>query len=710
MYKIIFKYGVYLSAFLFSIIILIFFPEIAKIKNFSLKNTENIIPQIKAIEDTFWERNSSLNAFENLQFPIIDGKILLDWDTVFSEDNILIYKESLVLPRVTNVSQKKLDYYYNFYENKTYNPAIIDAFYKEVLLYPLVNPPVVKSLDLPKLYLKWNIRSNFSLDCLENSSKNSPICKFYVNEFLDTFPYYKLDAYYLDFKNIVSHFSSNPIYHQKICAWINKMLQLWAEPDTFLRNIVYDCEDTYRNEYLLWNDFEEIKKWLSIGYINNSVYASSFLNYYKLLSTQQLLLKQIRGWESIASLLSSYLSFLKEFLIKDSASKEGNFFGSFYKGLTYWFNNQILLPVLNNESSKITKEQKSALLNDLLIINNWNKNMGFIWLQTSIEGDIVANVDQNKNTGTPSLDLEKIFKDNYLPPQFALHSSELTWENSLKVMGIDKKSELDLILQLKFEWNILYVEKIEIITNEKLADYLNILLKNNRYTLTRVLGLIEEHQDIAIGEVEKSSLCVEMKEKYSEFLFSCSPTTLVLKNEEEVAYTFHLINNQLVGLNISDKILEKQILASIEFSEITATNSKVWIHSIFSYRIEDEEEGYGIRASLQVLDSFRTYLNVEPDDIVHDHGVIRVYFTVQNIKFIARYDLSKNILSQVGFDVWVWKDWVVIKNFELAFSKDELEKINSFIFDPLATIKKINSTVVEKYFGTWAILLPKDQW
>lgn len=718
LYKTYFRYGIYIAGFLLSLVIFFIISNISFISAFSLNNVVDMNGRIASIEQQYQNNFSVVKLIENVKLFLSDGQVSANNWILFSEDNVLVFWEGLVLPRLLHIAEKNLQEHYNtsFLAEK-YEPKKMEAFFKEVLVYPVIYAPFRTPLIKGKIQLKETIKSDFSLECLDQSSRTSPICRNYINNFLATFPYYTLENAYSEFRSIASNLSQNTIYHQKICNWINKMLDLWAEVDVRLKNMIYDCSNVDRQKYLLRNDFEDIQRGLMIGYISSSVYSTPELNYYKLLSAQQLLAKQINNWESIASLLVSYLNFVKELWAYNTKFKDGEWVPFFYKQFIYWFNNEVIIPVLNNETFKITKDQKNSLLNDLLLINNGSKALGFNSLQSIVlkweiwvqESKPISS--SQEASSSDSLDLELLFKDSYLPAQFSLLSTDTLEDGALlKIRGIDRKTDLELQAFLRFARNTLYVERIEISWNSSLENYVNAILKNNQFIFTRTLGIIEENQEIGSQSQQTASLCDAFVAKYRNDVVSCGLEKLIMKKNQGPTYTFSLLNEELIALSISDKELEKAILATLDFKAINKSNTRPMITAIYNYQLEDEDSGFGMRTSLQVLDYFKKFLNIEPENIVHDHGVTRVYFVVKDIKFIARYDIVSNNLSQIWFDVGIRKDGVVIKNFSLLLSSANSEAINSFLFDPLEAIGKVNPNVVKKYFGTWKNLLPSDQW
>ncbi len=147
--------------------------------------------------------------------------------------------------------------------------------------------------------------------------------------------------------------------------------------------IFRDCGNEYYNQFILLRDFSALAKAITLGYVDTKVYPDSILNQYKVLSLQQLMYKQILASTDIKPLMQSYLSFLREILIREN-TKKIEIIDTFTKTFTYRFHINILSPYLKDEQSKMNKEDRTAFHGQLLSLNHGDKIANFIGLQDQI--------------------------------------------------------------------------------------------------------------------------------------------------------------------------------------------------------------------------------------------------------------------------------------------------------------------------------------
>ncbi len=57
-----------------------------------------------------------------------------------------------------------------------------------------------------------------------------------------------------------------------------------------------------------------------------------------------------------------------------------------------------------------------------------------------------------------------------------------------------------------------------------------------------------------------------------------------------------------------------------------------------------------MKEHLLVSDKFIKYFSSTPEKVVSEEGEIKVYFTIENIKFIGTYDIIKSELNPIAID------------------------------------------------------------
>jgi hypothetical protein len=144
------------------------------------------------------------------------------------------------------------------------------------------------------------------------------------------------------------------------------------------------------------------------------------LNQYKLFSLQQLLYKQIKGSAQVESILTSYLDFWTNLLLKET-ERESQLLDTFSKQFSHWYHQNLLLPYLRDDHAKVSTEQKNQLLTKLLQIENGDKNGLFKGIAKKEE----VFVENPQEVIEQKVDLEQLFRAN-TPVQFILTSSVMS--------------------------------------------------------------------------------------------------------------------------------------------------------------------------------------------------------------------------------------------------------------------------------------------
>lgn len=250
------------------------------------------------------------------------------------------------------------------------------------------------------------------------------------------------------------------------------------------------------------------------------------------------------------------------------------------------------------------KEDRTALMKQLLALHYGDKISNFIGLNEQV-GIIEEAITSNNPAVMPTQDLEKLFRSSYLPAQFTLISVQKTSEpNALLVKGVDRKTNFTVEVKLKYENIQLFVKEVNVVDNQKLTEYLQALIANDRVSLIKLLSLMDENKEIAKQtQPLDQNICVLLKDKYKKELISCSDTTVKirigsgerLKDEtmkDPLTYTFSLTKGKLTNIKISDKVLETKILKEVDFSLIDATTTYYMVTSLVGYIPQEKDSGF----------------------------------------------------------------------------------------------------------------------
>ncbi len=729
LYQAFFEYWVWIFSFLFSllwvwgIIASWYFSSSLLVEGVSVKNYE--------VEKFYELKEQNLRLFPDIEEKILNGKLSVMSGTLLSQANLLSFS-GIALPNLSQITTQDVSFLQQFIGNQSITASELSQFFSSFLVKPLSvhsfgrgNPSFIP--------LTGSLKDTFWLTCLQGFSRFSPICRSYVRSFLENFYSYDLWELHdhenenqdMDFEEsfeftspirqelweIFQFIKSNRTDRDAFCKGLLRYgLYGWTLDDTFTE-IFHSCSSETYSQFILLRDFAEISRSLALGYSDARVYSNLLLNQYKLFSLQQLIYKQLMVSADVKSLIQSYLGFLRENLMRE-ANKKITLLWKFSKLFTYWYNMNIISPYLKDEKSKMEKEDRTALMGQLLAINYGDRNSSFVGLQDQIwtlkdEGKLQQNLTQEDKVQ----DLEKLFRSSYLPPQFTLISLQKgTEDQTLLVKGVDRKTDLTLELVLKYEQLQLLVVNINVVDNQKLTDYLQALLVHEKVSLTKILSLISENKEIAEQtQALDMSICTELKSKYKTNLLACSDrqVKIQLGNEEKtenwtgksaLVYTFMLNKGKITRVQVSDKVLETKLLKELDLSLWDATTSLHIINSVLGYTPQEKDSWFWMKDQVLVTDKFVKYLGITPDKVISNGGDVSVYFTLWGIKFIGVYDIVSSEIKPLSLDFWTVRRPVIVQKFSLLLREDQVDTLNRFVLNPLSVLRQHNKALVQKYF------------
>ncbi|PZM87046.1 MAG: hypothetical protein DLD55_03420 [candidate division SR1 bacterium] len=708
-----FKYGTWIFSFLLSVLIIWgmvfsgYFSSLSLLKGEVITNGESIV-------ERYQEKQETIAAFSGIQAKILHGQLMLSSSGELLSQNNLLLSSGTIFPNSLAISGKerallsekskaeKVDeeYLHRFFSTFIQKPSKISFFGKK-------NPDF--------LTISGSLQEIFGLECLNGATQHSFVCKSYLENFLDHFFFYDLNAKkplpegeksaplpgtIEELESIYTKIKGKAEYRRNFCQGLLRHGQYGGIIDDRYTEIFRDCGSEYYNQFTLLRDFSTLARAITVGYVDAKIYPDTILNQYKIFSLQQLIYKQMLTSTDTKPLMQSYFSFLREILIKEK-NKNKEILNPFTKAFTYRYHTNILAPYLKDEHSKMQKEDRTALTSQLLSINHGDKIANFIGLQEQVNFE--TNTPQYSKEQTPELlDLEKLFKSSYLPSHFALTKLQKGADNTLVIQGVDKKTELGLEARLKYENIQLLVEKVKVAKKQKLTEYINAIIKNDKLSLNKVLSLMAEHKDIAEqAEALDMRLCSQLKGKYQKSLISCSDTEakIIFKEEEkEITYHFKLEKGKLKGLKISDSLLESKILKLIDFKQIDASTTFYLITSLVGYTPKEDDNGFGMKEHLLVTEKFVKYFNINPEKVTSEEGEVKVHFSIEELKLIGSYDIINNELHPIAIDFGKNRRPVIVQGLKLIFRDDQTAELNAFLLNPLEYLRNLNPALVKKYF------------
>ncbi|MBB1578651.1 MAG: hypothetical protein HG424_001570 [candidate division SR1 bacterium] len=728
LYTLFFEYGVWFFGFLISLLVvsgLIMFPIFSEVYGKETGDTTRIENQMRT---SYMDQRSIINSFSGFHVQMLGGPVQSLTGGFSSQDNLINFS-GLILPRTVLIDQAKWNTYAEPILNSTYDKNLINSYFLDIFVAPL-QKTTLNSKPYAGLPVQGSIKQFFGLSCLDTISAGSFVCQHYVNQFLKSFYVYDLagvggnnamnDTFTVNTQPIPDEFFTiyeklkyNSNNQKRFCSGILQYLQYGGKNDSRFGEIFSDCGSEEYATYTELRDFLTIKESLALGYVDAKVSSSKLLNEYKLFVMQQLLYKALLASEDANSLFQSYLSFLSDLLLKES-NRNGELINQFTRDFTYWYNVSIVDPYLKDEKSKIDKETRNTLTTRLFSIHNGNKTLNF----TGLAKQTTLTIDTTSTLGTPeksnSQNLEELFRAN-LPGQFRLTSLVNQEETeSLVVKGLDRDTDVRLEAVIKFDGVKLYVEKVSISGNKALESFVNALLERDHYVFVKMLQLISDNLAIADqNSTLKLDLCAELKQKYPTGLLLCSDSKIQIeKGQTEQAsgtiYTFLLQKGSLIGVEISDKILETKVLQNLDIGKITKDTLAPMIPVIVNYEPKDEISGFGMKEQLLVNDKFMKYFSKAPKKVEVSGGSVRIYFEVEGINFIGGYDVVTNRLAPISLDFGAARKPIIIQKMELNLDDQHRDELNAFLLNPINYIQKINPNLVKKYFVDGKLTLSQE--
>lgn len=659
-------------------------------------------------------QRSLVSSFSGFQLLGLWGMVETTTWVLQSQDNLIVYASGVVLPRLFVLNFPWSEQMLRRVVDGNYDSAFLHQYFLKFLVEGLQSSYEL-SLPYHALPLSQWLREHFGLSCLEGVTQHSFVCSSYVNQFLKTFSMFDLAkteeeikeapsfAVRDDFFEIYEYLKADYTVWPKVCQWVLQYLQYGGKNDDRFSQIFHSCGSEMYNQYVFLRDFLLLTESLRLGYLDSKVYGSSSLNHYKLFSLQQLLYKRLLAVENAEPLLQAYLGFLYEILTREG-NKGITLLDQFSKDFTYWYNSTILLPYLRDENSKLSKDIRTNLISKLLVIDNGNKSLNVVGLTaqtTLLKPKISSTTSDQQEQKT----LEELFRAS-IPSQFRL-TALTRWEQDEKLLiveGVDQPTQVALKAYLKFDAARFYVDRIEVADTPSLEEFVNAILQVDRYNFVKMLWLLADNRAIAEQNQALSlDFCEIFSAKYPNDLLTCSSEQIrMLKWETEqssgTVYTFGLEKGRLKSIELSDKVLETQLLKEIDFSTMTQEKTLHMIPFVLDFVAKDHQSGFGLKEQLLVNDKFVKYFKQAPKKVDIVGGIVKVYFTLQNINFIGTYDIATHRLAPIALDFGGARSPVIIQKMELYLVDTAIEDLNRFVLTPLKYLQSINANLVKRYF------------
>lgn len=645
---------------------------------------------------------------QNIKNNDIDIHIL-QWDFqteewfIKSVNNLISYKW-FVIPRYFYFYSTLPIKHITYFSGSEYDIEELENFINTFIFTKKIT--INKPFTRVQLPLTKDIIESFNLSCIFESKLSKKTCDYYLDNFLDSFFVYMISKDYTGLQNVFGAIKNNTTNKTQFCDGLSKYLLYSNDQSTIIENLFTLCWDQYFDIFKRTTLFMEIQRGLENQSFEKLSYKDPLLNEYKLLSYQQQLYQDFLINKIDIYKINIYLDFVREILQKDSIAP-------FYKDEIYRYNNKYLSLSLEKAAYQTTiftqnlgSSKIAWLLTAIKTINEWEPMLGFSWLNSEIHNTALLT-QKNNSTGTT-----------------AIMSMEDKINKKLKALSyltIEKKSisidTIDIIGYLKF----FSPESNETIKTHIIMTYTNdmLLIKSinlqNRAEINDVIKNLLLIKDFSIGELysyisknlvfyeqenapvsASSDLCPSLNEIKTLIIHSCTNTGTTIE-QKSIRYTFTFKDGWLENITSSDTALENSIKTS--YSEIVANSSSLEdiIKAILKYK-KPTQTHEGTTNAIVVFEKIQQYLGIKANDIADQEGKIFVDFSIGTINFIANYTLSTNTLWPLYFkDILANTTPYIIQNLNLPLDDEHQNTINSFVIDPLATIKNSDLTAWQNY-------------
>ncbi|MDO4713133.1 MAG: hypothetical protein Q4B28_00205 [bacterium] len=211
------------------------------------------------------------------------------------------------------------------------------------------------------------------------------------------------------------------------------------------------------------------------------------------------------------------------------------------------------------------------------------------------------------------------------------------------------------------------------------------------------LAIAEQNQALSLD------FCKLLSAEYQNDMVSCTAEEIrivkkITDQGSGMLYTFGLEKGLLKRVEVADKLLETQLLKEIDLTSMTQEKTLHMIPLILAFEPKDHQSGFGLKEQLLVNDKFVKYFKQAPKKVDIVGGVVKVYFTLQDINFIGTYDIATHRLAPIALDFGTVRSPVIIQKMELYLMDSAIEELNRFVLAPVKYLEALNANLVKRYF------------
>lgn len=633
---------------------------------------------------------------KNIKIQIIQWKLYTELDSIYSKNNLINYKW-YIMPKLFTIKKDNTISEISYFDSDSYNIDRLEEFIKNIIFINKsdLNIEIEKN---KQLNLDQDIEKTFNLSCLSEKKITYKMCNYYINEFLKYFFVYDLKTDIQWLKKIGEKISTTPKY-KDFCNWIKNYIIYSNYSENNLKEIIENCSKIQPIEEInKIENFIEIQKELEKWYIKDKYYAYKDLNSYKLLSFQQILYNDITSKKIDTISLNNYIGFVKNLIKKNNIEQ-------FYKEEIYRFNNYYLIKNLEDSKENIL----FPIITDLYFINQWAlmsqiKNQNLKTYQQNTTGqslNMTWNISWNQTTLTETL-LKWLYNTSF----FTITNSKIITKDTVSIIWYfqiwNKAIKTDLLLE-RYQNNLI-IKSINLQKYSLLTKIISNLTKNEnrwlnkayQYIVENIENYWKEDEEILITDIW---FCDILKTKTSYNTIECSEQSTLIE-KDWITYKFFIKDETVYDIDISDIETENKIKQQLQeswYNNIGLINTIRWILDYYKTQ-EIVITMTWNENSILITEIFQEYLWIVPNDVIESKWSFFLSFNLQNINFIAEFNLTGKIIKALYFQD-ITENWKLldIKWFSLLLNENNKEEINQFLVSPINYIKKLDSSAYINY-------------
>lgn len=666
-------------------------------KNYEPQNT-TIDPVIQSkIKATFIKQKNTDSNNPDLKIYIKWGSVSTSGNMIIS-DNALIQYKWFVAPRFLSMYKTAPIVDETTLQKGKYSIQDIDTIFQNVVFSPIQQNSIDSSQ--PSTIPLLNIADNFNIECIYNIV-TSPICEWYIQNFLQySFMYDRISAE--DAYDIHDILIQNKKRQTRYCESIIDHILYIKQNNTEISKLLIDCPMTLQEKWKQINNFREIQEQLKNKNIQSTVYQEVKLNTYKLSSMRQSLYNDSIQNKSNPRYIEQYIAYTQNLLKKNALTGA-------YIDMTYYYNNTYLLPYLYSIQSQNPSISNTNAIENIIILNKGSKLLWFEGLEKILQNNILIQQAQDTNTITTNISIEALLPSITRFPYAQIKEQKIEWD-TITIQGTLKLTALlvenktvDFVGTLKQDGSILYVTTMEIKDQPLFNQALENIIKSQTQGLTfrAIYQFINDSIAVYLIPKTQSNLCDRINQIIAINTILCWSTQIQIskiKSPDNI-YTIGLSGETITSITHPDTSLT-QALQEFVGIESDFVRLPTLIATILDTKTESNKETNNITQTniIRINDKIQQFLDTKLDDISYYNNIYFIQFQVQNINFIAQYDLQTHTIVDLYFkDVLMDKKPIAIKNINLTLSETNQTNIDSFANNPLGYIQNANLSAFTAY-------------